>query len=207
MESMTAGDWITAIAILLAPLIALQVSVWLERYREKRRRRLNVFKTLMSTRAARLSSNHVQALNMIDVEFYGEKEVIRAWKAYLDHLGEKQDPPELWGAKQVDLFVDLLDKMASSLGYDFDKTTIKNTSYFPEGHGRMEEEQMMIRQGIVELLSGDRHIPVAIASDADEDEQQKWQDLFEDFLAHNRPIKVKVVAEDVQARSEADGNT
>lgn len=202
MESVTASNWITALAILLAPLLALQVSVLLNQYREKRQRRLSVFKTLMSTRAAQLSSNHVQALNMIDVEFYGEKEVIRAWKAYLDHLGEAQESPELWGSRQLGLFIDLLDEMATSLGYDFDRTTIKNTSYFPEGHGQMEEEQLKIRRGLVELLSGERHIPIAFASDAGEAEQQKWQNLIEDFLAHNRPIAVKIMADGNQVQND-----
>jgi uncharacterized protein DUF6680 len=46
----------------------------------------------MATRAARLTPDHVQALNLIDVEFYSKrkkyKRVLDAWKAYHDHLGE-----------------------------------------------------------------------------------------------------------------------
>jgi|SRR5690625_93792 len=98
---MESSDWIAVAAILLAPLVALQLSVWLEKYREKRRLRLAIFKDLMATRATRLAPDHVQALNMIDVEFYGTDKkstaVLRAWKAYLDHLGEPQNAPEVWG--------------------------------------------------------------------------------------------------------------
>ena len=95
---MTKSEWLMILAILLAPLIAVQVQKYTEILLEKHRRKLRIFYTLMGTRAIRLSPEHVQALNMIDIEFYGrkifgftyqskaEKEVQNAWKEYLDHL-------------------------------------------------------------------------------------------------------------------------
>lgn len=183
---------VSAAAILLAPLIALQVSVYLEKRREKRKRRLGIFKTLMATRAARLSREHVQALNMIDVEFYGEKKVIRAWKAYLDHLAEPRDSPDVWSEKKDELFIDLLDTMATELGYDFDKTSIKNTSYFPEGHGRMEEDQRIIRRGLATIIQGDAPFPIKIAGEADEEKVEKWLSLLEKYFSNEDAIKVKI---------------
>ena len=81
-------DWLMIVAVLLAPLVAVQVQKILERYREDRARKLNVFKTLMATRAATISAQHVQALNTIDLEFQGKKykAVTDSWKTYLDHL-------------------------------------------------------------------------------------------------------------------------
>ena len=38
----------------------------------------------MATRAARLSMEHVQALNMIDITFNGEQKIIDAWNLYRD---------------------------------------------------------------------------------------------------------------------------
>ena len=72
-EVMTISDWLMIIAVLLAPLIAVQVQKWLEHHRENRERKLRVFKTLMATRAATVSPDHVQALNMIDLEFSGKR--------------------------------------------------------------------------------------------------------------------------------------
>ena len=68
---MSLTDALMVAAVLLAPLIAIQVSVFLEIRREKRQRRLKLFRTLMMTRAARLVPDHVNALNMIDIEFSG----------------------------------------------------------------------------------------------------------------------------------------
>ena len=93
---MTVSDIIMVIAILLAPLLAVQIQKWIEIFRETRQRKLYVFHTLMATRAARVSTEHVQALNMIDIIFYkdkAEKPVREAWKKYLDHLNTPPLPP------------------------------------------------------------------------------------------------------------------
>jgi hypothetical protein len=108
------------------------------------------------------------ALNRIDLEFDKkkplEKEVIEAWKAYLDLLGEKNLPPEQWAVKRVDLLVEVLHKMAKVLNYDFDKTHSKNSSYSPMAHGTLEEEQKLLRAGLIEVLARKRTIPVSIAN-------------------------------------------
>uniref|UniRef100_UPI002AA29EDF DUF6680 family protein n=2 Tax=Serratia TaxID=613 RepID=UPI002AA29EDF len=64
-------DAIMTGAVILGPIFAVQVQKYLEQFREKKQRRLNIFRSLMSTRAERLNREHVQALNMIDIEFYG----------------------------------------------------------------------------------------------------------------------------------------
>src|SRR5687767_2733026 len=103
-------DWINIVAILVAPLVAVQVSLWLERRKERRSRQLETFRTLMATRASGLAPDHVKALNMIDVEFYGSdassRAVLQAWKAYLDHLNVASTASEAWGTKREDLLVD-----------------------------------------------------------------------------------------------------
>jgi hypothetical protein len=62
---MTISDGLMLLAVLFAPLAAVQVQKWLEHHREDRERKLRIFKTLMATRATALSQEHVQALNMM----------------------------------------------------------------------------------------------------------------------------------------------
>lgn len=169
-------DWLTIFAVLISPLLAVQVTAFLERRRQYRERRLNIFRTLMGTRAAGLSPDHVQALNMIDIEFYGgsrkTKEVLRAWRTYLDHLGDKKSfTQESWIEKRTDLFIDLLHNMAVCLNYDFDKVHIKRTSYFPQGYGDMEDDQNIIRKGLVALVKGEISLPLKVTSMPDD-----WND-------------------------------
>ena len=153
--------------VLISPLLAVQATVWLQRKRETRERQLEVFKTLMRTRASGLAPDHVQALNMIDVEFYdGSKKqgaVVRAWKAYLDHLNNATAAPtEVWATRREDLFIDLLHAMATHLGLDFDKTDLRRTSYFPRAYGDTELELLRIRAGLADVVDGRRSLPVTV---------------------------------------------
>lgn len=161
-------DWLTVLATLLSPLIALQVSEWIARRRRAREEQLRVFKTLMSTRAANLDPRHVESLNMIDVVFHAtsgrEVEIRRLWKQYLDHLSDKSYPKESWSVRRIELLVELLHAMATFLGFDFDKTHIKTQCYYPEGYGDLENEQGTIRRALAEVLTGKRPLPMWVTN-------------------------------------------
>ena len=165
---MSYADAMMVAAVLLAPLIAIQVSVRLEIRREKRQRRMNLFRTLMMTRAARLAPDHVNALNMIDIEFSGgdrkSKEVRAAWKAYLDILTSADLTSEVGSERALDLFVELLYHLAVHVGYDFDRTHLRRGAYFPRGFGESELDQLAIRAGVRDLLEGRRPLPVYMAT-------------------------------------------
>jgi hypothetical protein len=155
-------------AVLLGPIIAVQLTRFLDDQKEIRERKVNIFKSLMATRAYTVSWQHVEALNRIDLEFdkhhRKEKEVIEAWKEYLDLLNNTAMPIDQWGIKRIDLLVELLHKMARVLNYDFDKTHIKNSSYSPRAHGETEDQQAALRKGLIEVLDGKRTLPIAITN-------------------------------------------
>lgn len=165
---MTIANTLIILATFLGPIVAVRLTRYLDERKEKRERKLMVFKTLMATRAYTISQAHVEALNRIDLEFSkddkAEKKVVAVWKQYLDLLGNKSLSPEQWAIKRIDLLVDLLQSMGQALGYDLDKTDIKNASYSPVAHGRFEEEHEAIRRGILELLEGKRAIPMLVTN-------------------------------------------
>jgi hypothetical protein len=111
--------WIYMLMVAASPLIAVQVTELLGRRRARRERRIQILRTLLTTRAARVSSDHVQALNMIDLEFYGKDSasmsVIEAWKIYIGHLNDKTLSPDVWVSRGNDLFMGLLRAMTRSL--------------------------------------------------------------------------------------------
>jgi len=172
---MTISDGLMIIAVFLGPIIAVQLTRYLDDQKEKKERKLNVFKTLMSTRSYTTSWDHVMTLNRIDLEFdknnRQEKAVVEAWKAYLDLLSDNEMPKEQWGIKRVDLLVELLHKMAQVLDYDFDKTHIKNSTYSPIAHNELESEQATIRKGLIDVLSGNSPVPMHITNWPREDNQ------------------------------------
>lgn len=152
----------------------------------------------MATRASGLSTEHVQALNGIELAFYETgkkgKKVLEAWKEYHDHLNK---PPgsnssgekdwEGWRSKQTVLFIALLHEMAVCLGYDFDRTHIKNSWYAPEAHGTIEKETHLIRGALAEILTGKRFFPIVgyAATEDDAKEIAEMRKLLIEWLKRN----------------------
>ncbi|MBS1488045.1 MAG: hypothetical protein JST43_10710 [Bacteroidetes bacterium] len=179
---------LTIIAIVLGPILAVQAEKLLQRRREDKSRRLNIFKTLMATRGSSLSFAHVEALNRIDLEFSDDKKyqkVIAAWKEYFDNLGQKAQTDEqltVWVARNEELLANLLYEMGQSLGYKFDKVLIKRNMYSPAGHERVERENELIRKGLLDVLKAETAIPMTIIND--EEALKRQTELQEAMLKY-----------------------
>ena len=67
-------DIISIAAIVLGPIISLEINRILTLRKEKREREFSIFRDLMMTRSSsyRTSIKHVEALNRIDLEFSGK---------------------------------------------------------------------------------------------------------------------------------------
>ena len=199
---MTISDWLMITAVLIAPLLAVQAQKRLERFRQSRGRKMRIFKTLMATRAATVSLDHVQALNMIDLEFHDDafKAVTNAWKIYLDHLwsypkdDEKAEP--VWIDKKADLLTKLLLEMGKSLGFNFDEVHIKKGIYAPEAHAQTENETILLRRGLLRLIYGDSSIKMDIqsfpTSEEDAKEQKELRNGIQELLDGKRKLPVSM---------------
>ena len=64
---MTGAEIILTVAVILGPTLAVGVSLFMERRRNQRERRMDIFRTLMRTRmgTSKLSFDHVSALAWI----------------------------------------------------------------------------------------------------------------------------------------------
>lgn len=165
---MTTGDWLMVAAVLLSPLVAVQATRWVDAIREQRLGRMHLFRVLMATRATGLSQNHVEALNLIDIAFDRasgkDRKIIEAWRAYHTHLNDRSPSVEHWGAKRMDLLVDLLYEMSARLGYSFDKTHVRTSVYAPVAHAEVEDNNLVILKCLRELLEGRRVLPMHITN-------------------------------------------
>ena len=179
---MTISDWLIIVAILSAPTLAIQIQKGIERKREEKERKMYVFRTLMTTRANPMNPQHVEALNMIDIEFYENKKVVDAWKllldSYLDFPKDSKEPNyksklDSCVKKSNDLLTDLLFNIANSLNYSFDKVQLKRDAYFPRGHSDMLIDQEIIRRSLVSVLLGQVPIPIKIISPTPSTEEKK----------------------------------
>ena len=79
-------DVINIISIIVSPIIAVIVGQILQNNSKKRAEKLEIFKTLMVSRGLGWSVESVRALNVIEVVFGDDKNVLNQWKIYYDRL-------------------------------------------------------------------------------------------------------------------------
>jgi hypothetical protein len=177
---MDTKDWIIVLATLVGPILAVQAQKAVEAIKEHRGRKSRVFAQLMATRAARLSPDHVQALNMIDIVFFGstvlgirrrsrrEQAVLDAWKEYHDNLSEGAEWPDAQQQahyiRRNELFLNLLYAISQDTGFSFDRVQLKRGAYSPVAHEELEAEQQALRRTIIRSLSGDLPLKMEVVS-------------------------------------------
>lgn len=148
------------IATLAGPVLAVLVTRYIDEKRDKRKRQLDVFRTLMRTRRATLAVEHVGALNMIEIEFHDMPEVMAAFRELHNHFHFSPPAPTDWWDKRSKLQTRLLSAMARKLGYDFEQLDVLEGGYTPTGWTNTEQEQEQLRKLLIELLSGRLSLPV-----------------------------------------------
>ena len=157
---------VSIVAIIAGPLFTLLLQRWTENRREKRQTRQYVFRTLMMYRATPLNPQYVQALNLIDVVFNSKRsakeELVRKdWKIMLDHLNNNKDRID-FGEGVRSHSAKLLSDMGACLGYNLDEVYMKRHAYQPQALANIENEQQSLRTLLLEVLRGNKRIPVSM---------------------------------------------
>jgi hypothetical protein len=189
-KGITIADWLIILVTFLGPITAVQLQKFIEAQTSKKHQKLRIFHTLMATRAMRATSiEHVQALNSIEVFFNDkgndDRAVRDSWRIYLDFLlqrvPQKQTEAEAgaYNDKGVDLLVNLLEAIGSSLNYDFDKVQLKRGGYYPQLHFDELSAISEIRKGVVSVLRGQSAIPMNVVGFP----------VSEDALAQQREVQ------------------
>ncbi len=157
-------DIAIVIATLLGPFLAVYVTEQQRKKAEVRNRKVHIFRTLMATRSACLAGSHIEALNLVEVEFDSsrrqERAVVDSWRMYLAHLNDSNYPADSWEARRSDLLLELLYAMSLELGYSYDKSQIKTGTYYPRGYGEAENDHLQTRKLWLEVLKGERALPM-----------------------------------------------
>ena len=202
---MTMSDVAIIFATHFGPVFAVQAQKWIERLREQKNRQEWIFRTLMATRASRVSLEHVRALNMIPLDFRGRgNKVSQAWKLYLDQINSLPPEPSpetriTWATKNDDFFNGLLVEMTKYLGYDFDQIELKRNIYSPVAHGEQERIQLLIQNRLADIFDGKDALPMKITSfPVDEKiiaQQVELNKKLARYLDGEAPVRVKLEKE------------
>ena len=172
--ALTADTWAIVAATACGPLLAVALTLGLtyrreaEAKKERAReviynRRLHVFRTLMSTRRVGISSDHVNAINLIEVDFYGCAAVEAEWKTYKKHLDDNSQPEgEAWRRTREKLLSKLLFEIAKVVGFDIPAIEIFEGGYAPGGWAHRDILYTGALEYLHELREGSNQLPLWI---------------------------------------------
>ena len=171
--------FVTFLAVLAGPKIGVKIARELEDQRQKQQQRIGILASLLKTSqgTARLSAEHVGALNLIQLVFYGEKEVLDRYKKYIEHLrtpwppAEQVQQCEKFFRDRDGHFLELLATLASALRYQFDKKDLENLAYTPQSWADNMTAQNDISKLLIRLLQGKKPLQVSVISPTPETEE------------------------------------
>ena len=126
--------WAIVAATAFGPIAAVLITLWRQAVTTTYDRRLHVFRMLMATRKTNISAEHVNALNLVEVDFYHCPKVQVSWKAYRAHLYDDSKgptPDAAWEDKRDNLPARLIFEMGKVLRYDVPAIEIYRGGYAP----------------------------------------------------------------------------
>lgn len=155
-------------AIVVGPILAIQIARKRDIEREAKERKLRVFRDIMGTRGVLLDPAHVAALNVVEIDFYEDREVVSAYRSYMQKLNSAaptDDQSTRFYDEKDDLFLDLVQSMGRHLGYQFDKRELQRTGYAPKGWFDDQNLQRDNAIRLASLLEGKRTLPISVRSE------------------------------------------
>lgn len=193
------ANWAVVVATILGPIAAVYITRKIDRFRANEERKVWIFRTLMATRDMNLSISmeHVQALQMIEVEFSRsrkkERAVVDAWRLYQQHLNSSapdEDPGNYWGKRQFELLCQLIHRIAEYLGYKLNEAQIREV-YSPVALNRRRVQEEAIWHGVARLVSnGDMHLNIRIVAT---EEDLPAKEAFAQLIKGETPLSVRLV--------------
>lgn len=161
--------WAIIWATFFGPIAAVLITRWRDAATGKRERRLLIFRMLMATRRQTINVDHVSALNLIEVEFYGVKAIETAWKTYITHLNSGPIDRQLteaeqkaWDNTRADLLAKLLAVIGRHLGYSLGEIDLRNGGYAPEGWRYRDMRAGAMQEFVLDLAAGRKVVPVGV---------------------------------------------
>jgi hypothetical protein len=148
-------DVLTLIALVVGPVSAVGISLWIEERRRVRDSRLRIIRMLLATRHLPAHADYNAAINLIPLEFNNCEEVMTAWRAYTtlvrirpDQQADHQKRMEVAQARLI------YEAMVAS-GLKLSEGDIQTTAYVSDGfanYQRVYIESLQAMPQIAETL-------------------------------------------------------
>lgn len=136
---------LVVVTALISGLFATLITIWWQGKAAIRKSKMKIFETLMAYRYSIVAEPSVHALNSIDVIFYSDENVRRA---YADFLNEAAKRPEM-NPNTADKHLKLLEEMAKALKLKNIHWDDIKQAYCPNGlFEKLREEELLRKMQI-----------------------------------------------------------
>ncbi|QGP80888.1 DUF6680 family protein [Sphingobium sp. CAP-1] len=128
-------EWLTLVGVIVGPIIAVLISLWIENRRRDRDQKLIILRQLLTTRHLVGDPNYSAAVNLIPVEFAGKRAVLDAYREFIEavQLVPSPENQERVIAKSVAKQTRMIFEIAKSIGFKIAETDIQTTAYAADG--------------------------------------------------------------------------
>lgn len=130
------------VTALISGLFATLITIWWQGKAAVKKSKMKIFETLMAYRYRIVAEPSVHALNSIDVIFYNDENVRRA---YADFLNEAAKRPEM-NPNTADKYLKLLEEMAKALNLKNIHWDDIKQAYCPNGLSEKLREEELLRK-------------------------------------------------------------
>ena len=128
-------EWLTLIGIVVGPIVAVLLTLRIAGRRRVHDQRVQVLKTLLTTRHLPGDPAYSVAINMIPVEFNNSPKVIAKWHSYMEAVNVRPSTDNLeqhfrvTSTRQTKLIFEVM----RELGFQLAETDIQTTAYAADG--------------------------------------------------------------------------
>ena len=159
---MTFVDGVTVAALILGPVAAVLVSIWVQNRKEKRQNQLAIFTALLTTSKFNpLAPENIQAMNMIDIVFHDKSTVRRVRRELFELFADPKlgNPPGV--EKREKKRQELIYEIAKVVGYSEEVSLLDfERIYFPEGLAIQAIRSDQILNELLRVLKSSGSIPL-----------------------------------------------
>jgi hypothetical protein len=149
-------EWLTLVGIVVGPIAAVLISLWVEQRRKERDQKIIILRLLLTTRHLVADAGYSAAINLIPIEFAGNRDVQTAYREYIELAFTKRTPETAadLNAKTAIKQTRLIHAVAQSMGYkNIAETDIQTTAYAAEGWIERENTLIASQQAMVRVAN------------------------------------------------------
>ncbi len=140
---------VNIIAIIISPIIATLITLYISKRNEIRNEKLRILRILMVTRMNRACIDYANALNLIDVVFYNSKKVRQAYKELLEMYYKENVSDNEANIKNLKLIESIIEDIGYSKKINWNEVSIPYSPkwYFQELEKNEEYKKATISVG------------------------------------------------------------